>query len=48
MNMERKNNCANAGYAFFEVYAYKDENNVLHGSNIEDFASINDLIITQK
>ena len=34
--------------AFFEVYAYKDENNVLHGSNIEDFASINDFIITQK
>ena len=34
--------------SFFEVYALKNENNELTGSNIEDFASINDMIIAEK
>ena len=34
--------------SFFEVYALKDENGNLTGSNIEDFSQINDMIIAEK
>ena len=34
--------------SFFEVYALKDKNGKLTGSNIEEFASINDMVISKK
>lgn len=34
--------------SFFEVYALLDENGQRHGSNIEEFARINDMMISRK
>ena len=34
--------------SFFEVYAIKDKDGKLHGSNIEEFSSMNDMIIAEK
>ena len=34
--------------SFYEVYALKDENGKLYGSNILDYSNINDLIIAKK
>jgi len=34
--------------SFFEVYALKDKNGKLTGSNIEDFSNMNDMIIAEK
>ena len=34
--------------AFFEVYAVKDKEGKYHGSNIEEFAQNNDMIIANK
>ena len=34
--------------SFFEVYALLDNNGKMTGSNIEDFASINDMVISKK
>ena len=34
--------------SFYEVYALKDENGKIYGSNIEEYTNINDLVIAKK